>query len=196
MHQPRFTVSILRSSDSCVKASRGNVSATGNGCLTMVGWLHHMLEDSRRGDGDFFSSFCDGWDHFRFLSYEVFNYMSHERYSFFFSLVNRRLIVYFVSSRNIPRKKGNFAGFLGSNIHQQLTIIPPEQSSFFLHSVKRSPEGQIWKETFVDPSGDLGALNRLPQKQLGLTATFTFAQDGLTLGISQPGQPPKDVESC
>ena len=84
MHQPRFTVSILRSSDSCVKASRGNVSATGNGCLTMVGWLHHMLEDSRRGDGDFFSSFCDGWDHFRFLSYEVFNYMSHERYSFFF----------------------------------------------------------------------------------------------------------------
>eukprot|EP00435_Cladocopium_sp_Y103_P049218 s1191_g14.t1 len=46
-------------------ASRGNVRATGNGCLTMVGWLHHMLQDGRHGDGDFFSSFCGGWDHFR-----------------------------------------------------------------------------------------------------------------------------------
>lgn len=51
-------------------ASRGNVvRATGNGCLTMVGWLHHMLQDSRHGgDGDFFSSFCDGWYHFRALN--------------------------------------------------------------------------------------------------------------------------------
>ena len=41
---------------------QNNVFATGNGCLTMIGWLHHMLQDRR---GDTINSFIPGWEHVR-----------------------------------------------------------------------------------------------------------------------------------
>ncbi|CAK9111759.1 unnamed protein product [Durusdinium trenchii] len=45
-----------------------NVHATGNGCVTMVGWLHHMLQESQPPSWDYPRDFSPGWKHFRALN--------------------------------------------------------------------------------------------------------------------------------